>query len=109
MQAVLNNHLDARDADFVQSVFNIHEENRQAIGERERRTTGKEPKWVEPTLTTIGGKEIPGGYYPIMYDSRLSSRELDQDFLAQNVTGGQYSKAQTRNGQLFDDQGKAAG
>jgi hypothetical protein len=100
VRAVLNNHLDARDADFVQSVFNIHEENRQAIGERERRTTGKEPKWVEPTPTTIGGKEIPGGYYPIMYDSRLSSRELDEDFLAQNVTGGQYSKAQTRNGHL---------
>lgn len=100
VQAVLNNHLDARDADFVQSVFNIHEENRQAIGERERRTTGKEPKWVEPTPTTIGGKEIPGGYYPIMYDSRLSSRALDEDFLAQNVTGGQYSKAQTRNGHL---------
>ncbi|MBY3055033.1 hypothetical protein HF263_02930 [Rhizobium leguminosarum] len=100
VQAVLNNHLDARDADFVQSVFNIHEENRQAIGERERRTTGKEPKWVDPTPTTIGGKEIPGGYYPIMYDSRLSSRSVDEDFLAQSVTGGQYSKAQTRNGHL---------
>lgn len=40
---------------------------------------GKEPQWVEPvpvTVTTKEGKTItlPGGYFPIVYDSRESGR-----------------------------------
>lgn len=94
--------LDARDADFVQSVWDYVGSFRDDIAARERRVTGVEPDWVEASPVTIAGKTLRGGYYPIKYDPRLTS--LSRDDAAQDVAAslaaGRFGKAQTRSGHL---------
>ena len=94
--------LDARDADFVQSVWDYIGSFREDIAARERRKTGVEPKWVEARPVDIGGKTLKGGYYPLKYDPRLSSvtdafQQLEE---VQSIQSGMFAKAQTRNGHL---------
>ncbi|QND53457.1 hypothetical protein HB779_17350 [Phyllobacterium sp. 628] len=92
--------LDARDAAFIQSVWDYVGSFRDDIAARERRTTGVEPQWVEASPIDIAGKTLKGGYYPIKYDPRLSSLARDdaaQD-IAQSLQAGRFGKAQTRNG-----------
>jgi hypothetical protein len=92
--------LDQRDAKFVQSVWDYIGTFWPEIQERERRTTGVKPEGVEGSPVTIGGIELKGGYYPLKYDSRLSSlvRDDQTQELAQAMKGGRFTKAQTRNG-----------
>lgn len=94
--------LDARDADFVQSVWDYVGSFRDDIAARERRTTGVEPEWVEGTPVTIAGKTLRGGYYPLKYDPRLSSLARDDETqdIAQALQAGRFGKAQTRSGHI---------
>lgn len=96
--------LDARDADFVQSVWDYIGSFRADIAARERRATGVEPQWVEATPVSIAGKELRGGYYPLKYDPRLSAlaRDDQANDIAQSLQAGRFGKAQTRNGHLKD-------
>ncbi|UPK31817.1 hypothetical protein IVB18_26165 [Bradyrhizobium sp. 186] len=100
--------LDARDADFVQSVWDYIGTFKGDIAARERRATGVEPAWVDASPVTIGGKQLGGGYYPIKYDTRLSSTAADRETvdIAQSLAAGRFGKAQTRNGHLKE---RAAG
>lgn len=94
--------LDARDADFVQSVWDYVGSFKDDIAARERRATGVEPQWVEASPVEIGGKTLKGGYYPLKYDPRLSSLARDdaaQD-IAASIQAGRFGKAQTRQGHL---------
>ncbi len=101
VKAVLDT-LDARDADFIQSVWDYIGSFKNDIAARERRVTGIEPEWVDASPVTIGGKELKGGYYPIKYDTRLSSVAADRETvdIAQSLASGRFGKAQTRNGHL---------
>ncbi|WP_455153247.1 hypothetical protein [Bradyrhizobium cenepequi] len=94
--------LDARDADFIQSVWDYIGTFKGDIAARERRATGVEPAWVEASPVMIGGKQLSGGYYPIKYDTRLSSTAADRETvdIAQSLQAGRFGKAQTRNGHL---------
>lgn len=92
--------LDERDAAFVQSVWDYVGSFRADIAARERRTTGVEPAWVDPSPVVIAGKTLRGGYYPLKYDPRLSSlaRDDQANEIAQSLQAGRFGKAQTRNG-----------
>ena len=92
--------LDARDAAFVQSVWDYVGTFRADIAARERRTTGVEPAWVEASPVTIAGRTLTGGYYPLKYDARLSSLAKDDQAneIAQSLQSGRFGKAQTKNG-----------
>lgn len=102
--------LDARDADFVQSVWDFINTYWPEIEARERRTTGVAPEKVTARPVTIAGKELKGGYYPLKYDSELSSIASDDEGadLMQNMRGGRFGKAQTRNGHL-KERGQSSG
>lgn len=94
--------LDARDAAFVQSVWDYLETFRPDIEAREKRATGVAPKWVDAKPVSIAGVDLRGGYYPLKYDARLSSMARDdatQD-IAKSLQAGRFGKAQTRNGHL---------
>ena len=94
--------LDARDAAFVQSVWDYLDSFRGDIEAREKRVTGVAPKWVEARPVQIAGVDLKGGYYPLKYDPRLSSMARDdaaQD-IAKSLQAGRFGKAQTRNGHL---------
>lgn len=101
VKAVLDS-LDDRDAAFVQSVWDYLETFRSDIAAREKRATGVEPKWVEPRPTTIAGKALSGGYYPLRYDPRLSSlaRDDQENDISKSLQAGRFGKAQTKNGHL---------
>lgn len=97
---VLANRLTAKDADFIQSVWDYIGTFKADIAGRERRVTGVEPAWVEASPVKIGGKQLSGGYYPIKYDARLSSITADRETLdiASALIAGKFGKAQTKNG-----------
>lgn len=97
---ILANRLTGKDADFVQSVWDYVGTFKGDIAARERRATGVEPAWVDPSPVVIGGKQLAGGYYPIKYDARLSSITADRQTLdiASALIAGKFGKAQTKNG-----------
>lgn len=99
--------LDERDADFVQSVWDYIGSFQPDLAARERRVTGTEPKWVEPSPVTIAGKTLRGGYYPIKYDPRLSTgaRDRETQDIAQAIQSGRFGKAQTKNGHTKERSG----
>lgn len=72
-------HLDKRDLDFGQAVFDYLETFRPEVGALHKRVTGLEPQWVEaePIVTRHG--VYPGGYYPLKYDPRASVRQAVQE------------------------------
>ena len=96
--------LDARDAKFIQGVWDLIGSYRPEIAARDRRMKGFEPAWVEPESVTIGGVDLAGGYYPIKYDARHgggrpSTAEAGDDILA-SIMGGGYASAHTKDGHL---------
>ena len=101
VQAVLAS-LDARDADFVQSVWDYVGSFRDDIAARERRATGVEPAWVDASPVLIAGKTLKGGYYPLKYDPRLSTlaRDDETQSMAEALQAGRFGKAQTKRGHL---------
>jgi hypothetical protein len=109
VQAVLAT-LDARDADFIQSVWDYVGTFKDDIASRERRTTGVEPDWVEASPVVIAGKTLKGGYYPLKYDPRLSSLARDDEVqeIANTLQAGRFGKAQTRNGHT-KERGQSSG
>jgi len=94
--------LTKEDWDFVQGVWDYLETFRPMIAEKERRLTGVEPEWVEPTPVATPHGEYRGGYYPIKYDPLRSTRS-EADVTAEvqrQIERGLYARAQTRRGHL---------
>ncbi|MBB3308696.1 hypothetical protein FHT78_000425 [Rhizobium sp. BK196] len=85
--------LDARDADFVQSVWDYLAAFQPDIAAREKRLTGVAPRWVEPTPVTIAGRALKGGYYPLAYDGADAAPDR-----AQALASGRVAKSQTEAG-----------
>lgn len=103
--AAILNTLDARDARFVQGVWDFIDTYWSAIEAKQKRVTGIGPEKVEASpfkLNTrdAGPVEMKGGYYPLAYDGRLSARA--GSFIEGNDATLQkqaaYVKATTRRG-----------
>jgi hypothetical protein len=96
--------LDKRDWDFVQSVWDYLDTYRPMIEERQKRTTGVSPEWVEATAVETPHGTYRGGYYPIKYardQGGASTPSLDGDNdIIQSMKLGSYAKAATKNGHL---------
>lgn len=100
VQAVLDRHMDERDWRFVQDVWDYIDSYWPEISAQERALTGVNPRKVDtaPQLTPYAF--VKGGYYPIRYDPRLSGavQDYDHNQMMENLKGGRFAKAQTRNG-----------
>lgn len=75
--------LSAAEWSAAQQVWDFFERYRPQVGELEKRTTGKEPQWVQPlpqVVQTADGQRLTlrGGYFPIRYDVRQSMRAEQQ-------------------------------
>lgn len=94
--------LDKRDWDFVQGSWDYINSFWAQIEARERRLTGVAPKKVQATEVETPYGTYAGGYYPIRYRSDVSGMVAKEevDAIHMNMTGGKFSKAQTRNGHL---------
>jgi hypothetical protein len=68
--------LTADDWRTVQKVWELFEEFRPLIADKERRLYGKEPNWIPPkpftAMSVDGPIDMAGGYYPVKYDPRAS-------------------------------------
>lgn len=68
--------------DFVQGVWDVIDEYRPMIAEQQKRITGVEPKWVEPTPVDTPHGVYRGGYFPAKYDTDRSTRSLSDEAAA---------------------------
>ncbi|QWW70169.1 hypothetical protein [Rhizobium sp. WYJ-E13] len=85
--------LDARDAGFVQSVWDYLAALEPDIAAREKRVTGIAPQWVQPVSVEIAGKALKGGYYPLAYDAADAAPDP-----AQALGAGRFAKSATEAG-----------
>lgn len=73
IKAILDS-LTEEEMEFVQGVWDYIETFRPAIAEQEKRLTGREPTWIEPTPLVTKYGTYRGGYFPAKYDADLSTR-----------------------------------
>lgn len=85
--------LDARDAGFVQSVWDCLAALEPEIAAREMRVTGIAPQRVQPVSVEIAGKALKGGYYPLAYEGADAAPDLPQALAA-----GRFAKSATEAG-----------
>jgi hypothetical protein len=78
VQAVLDRHMTKADWDFTQGIWNLIERMRPEIMARERRMTGTEPLWIDPSTVHTPHGDYRGGYYPMMYDPARSGDVMDR-------------------------------
>lgn len=72
-QAILNQ-INEREWHFIQGVLDYISTKKTAIAAQEKRLTGVEPKWIDPTPIETKYGTFPGGYFPAKYDSLQSTR-----------------------------------
>jgi hypothetical protein len=80
--------------------FEIDGETVKGIASLERAKTGVVPPKVEAEPFKVNGRTLSGGYFPLSYDGRLSSRvaiEKQADKIRTDQSGG-FTSAQTRHG-----------
>lgn len=93
--------LDKRDWETVQAIWDYIDSFWGEIAAKEKRQTGIAPTKVEAQSMVVGAPGfVRGGYYPIKYDPRLSglTDNFQQREIAEEIMGGMFAKAQTRNG-----------
>lgn len=99
VEAILKN-LDARDWDTVQKVWDFIDTFWPDVKQMEEDLNGVAPQKVlaAEVKTPFGVK--PGGYYPIIFDSKLSWRQsrLEERTNVQEMFGGNFVKPMTRHG-----------
>jgi hypothetical protein len=99
--------LEPRHFAFVQGMWDHINSFKDEIRAKERRVTGVEPEFVEPSPFTVeaadgSSVDMRGGYYPIKYDPERSGK-ADADNIADIVKQslmGAYTRATTRRGHL---------
>ena len=101
----LEESLTAEEWQIVQQIWDTFESLRPLIGEKEQRVYGIEPVWIEYspfTVTAKGGVEVQlkGGYYPVVFDPRASTRaqQLSEAEAAKQEMQGAFQSATTRRG-----------
>lgn len=100
--------LDSRDWAFVEDVWRLIDAQWPAIAEAQKRRTGLVPERVQAsafTVQTSDGKtlQIPGGYYPLKYDSdSVKTMKDEADDFYNSIRTGRTAKAATRNGHTIE-------
>ncbi len=97
-QAILDT-LTKQDLTFVQDVLDYIESKKPEIAAQERRLTGVEPEWIEASPIATKNGVIPGGYFPAIYDTVLSTRseELEASTNLRMAMKGAFNAAATRS------------
>lgn len=97
-------HLTPADAQMVQGVWDAVNSLWPDIVEQQRRLSGVAPEQVEPMpliFTAADGSTVSlrGGYYPAVYDPRVSAGGAKQARAAEEqILGGTFSRAMTSKG-----------
>lgn len=100
--------LDSRDWAFVEDVWKLIDAQWPAIAETQKRRTGLVPERVTPSpfvMRTSDGKmlSIPGGYYPLKYESdSVKTMAQEADDFYNSIRTGRSAKAATKNGHTIE-------
>lgn len=110
--AAIVGHLDQQDWDFVQAVWDYLDTFRPESFQLQKDITGRTPKKVkaQPVETKFG--TYRGGYYPLVFDSRISHRafQREQKEMDKYLFGGRnYGAASTKHGHLKERKQSAGG
>jgi hypothetical protein len=96
--------LDERDWKTVQGIWDHIETYWPQIEQLEKDLTGVAPEKVQaaPVPTKFG--ELRGGYYPVIFDRDLSTKQaaLDEKSSVQEMFGGGWARAMTRHGHTIE-------
>jgi hypothetical protein len=86
--------------DFVQGVWDMIAEYKPQVAALERRLTGIEPQWIDPAPVQTKYGTYRGGYFPVKYDTELSSRSESLEAATDLRLGmkGAFNSAATRSG-----------
>jgi hypothetical protein len=100
--AALDAHLDRRDWQFVQDVWDYIDTYWPAIVEKQGRVIGVPPEKVQPTPVFTRFGEFRGGYYPIKFERELSGKiqNLEDAAAADMMKAAAYVHATTARGHL---------
>jgi hypothetical protein len=106
VEAILET-LDGRDWKAVQAIWDHIDSYWPEIEALEKALNGVAPAKVEhsPFPTKFG--EMRGGYYPVIFDRELSTKQaaLDEKSSVAEMFGGGWARAQTRHGHTIERQG----
>ena len=72
MAAFFREYLSEEDMAAAEKVWALFEEMRKETDKTARAIMGRSPVWVEPRPFRVGDRVCRGGYYPIVYDRKLS-------------------------------------
>lgn len=92
--------MDARDWQVVQGIWDHLESYWPAIAQLEKDLNGLAPQKVEANEVQTPFGTQRGGYYPIIFDSKLSWRQavIESRNAVPELFGGQWARAMTRHG-----------
>jgi predicted GNAT family acetyltransferase len=98
-EAVLDT-LTKEEWDFVQGVWDYIATYKDRVASLEKRLTGIEPQWIEPAPVQTKYGTYRGGYFPVKYDTELSSRSESFEAATDLRMGmkGAFNASATRNG-----------
>ena len=88
------------DLTILEQVWKMVDQFWPEVARLERKHTGVVPAKVEASPFTVRGREITGGYYPLMYDNLNDDRaaqETEQNIMDKIKSGG-FSRAATSHG-----------
>lgn len=99
VQQILS-HLDARDWQTVQSIWDHIESYWPQIAQLERDLNGLPPEKIEATPVETPHGTLRGGYYPIVIDGARDWRQhiLDKHEAVKDLFGGRFAQAMTKHG-----------
>ncbi|MGF1877263.1 hypothetical protein L4D77_18315 [Photobacterium frigidiphilum] len=99
--------LDQKDWDTVQKVWDLINDLWPEISKLQKDLTGVSPEKVEASLIQTKYGEIKGGYYPLVYDQKLSYAVFKRDEKAatQDLFESNFSKPATKKGHTIERTG----
>lgn len=93
--------LTADDMRFVQGVWDAIESLWPDMAALEKRASGLEPEKVVPTPLSVAGETYRGGYFPLVYDSRLSTageKQVEGDKSIEAFVASGFGRPTTNKG-----------
>lgn len=104
VNAIIDRHMDERDWQFAQSVWDYIGSYWEQIAEKQRQRKGIIPEQVAKAEVVTRFGTFPGGYYPLKYDTEKSvnaAQDSAEEFFT-SVRQGRFSWAQTSHGHTIE-------
>lgn len=86
--------------DFIQGTWDYIATFKPMIAEQEKRLTGREPVWIDPSPVNTKFGTYAGGYFPAKYDAQMSTRSESLEAVTdlRMAMKGAFNASGTRDG-----------